>query len=186
VREDERTIAFLDINPATRGHALVIPRAHAADIHDVDPEDLVACTRAARELARRVIDRFDADGVNLFHSTGEAASQAIFHFHLHVIPRYPGDGLRSPWDRSAVTPTTSRPLRPSSRRRSSPTPAGATCSFLLRVATAGGPLLLGGVSAEKRAALLGMLRALAVVLGDPPDPPAVLGSDAPAPRHAIG
>jgi histidine triad (HIT) family protein len=96
VHEDGTTIAFLDINPATRGHALVVPRAHAADIHDVDPEDLVACMRVARDLARRAIDRLGAEGVNLFHSTGGAAWQVIFHFHIHVIPRYSGDGLRSP------------------------------------------------------------------------------------------
>jgi histidine triad (HIT) family protein len=104
VHEDERTIAFLDINPATRGHALVVPRAHAADIHDVDPEDLVACMRAARHLARRATDRLGADGVNLFHSTGEVASQVIFHFHMHVIPRYSGDGLRSPLGRERGDP----------------------------------------------------------------------------------
>jgi histidine triad (HIT) family protein len=96
VHEDETTIAFLDINPATRGHAVVIPRVHAADIHDVPPDDFVACTRAAQRLARRAIDRLGAEGVNVFHSTGEAASQVVFHFHLHVIPRYPDDGLRNP------------------------------------------------------------------------------------------
>ena len=97
VHEDERTIAFMDINPATRGHLLVIPREHAADVHAIDPEDLKACAVAAKGLAQRVRDKLGADGVNLLNSTGKVAWQTVFHFHLHVIPRYDGDPLRLPW-----------------------------------------------------------------------------------------
>ena len=97
VAEDERTIAFMDINPATRGHALVIPRAHARDLYDVDPEDLAAVAVAAQQLATRVRDNLGADGVNLLNSSGAAAWQTVFHFHVHVIPRYEGDPLRLPW-----------------------------------------------------------------------------------------
>ena len=97
VAEDERTIAFMDINPATRGHALVIPRAHTPDVHAIDPEDLEAVAVAAQRLATRVRDRLGADGVNLLNSSGAAAWQTVFHFHVHVIPRYDGDPLRLPW-----------------------------------------------------------------------------------------
>jgi histidine triad (HIT) family protein len=97
VDSDERTISFMDINPATRGHALVIPRRHSADIHEVDPEDLAACMEAARRLAARARDRLGADGVNVLNSCGRAAWQTIFHFHVHVIPRYADDPLRLPW-----------------------------------------------------------------------------------------
>src|SRR4051812_42353929 len=97
VREDERTIAFMDINPATRGHVLVIPREHAADLLDVGSEDLAACLVAAQELARRAKERLGADGVNLLNSCGRAAWQTVSHFHVHVIPRYAGDPLRLPW-----------------------------------------------------------------------------------------
>ena len=97
VYEDERTIAFMDINPATRGHLLVIPREHAADVHAIDPEDLQAVVLAGKALAQRVRDRLDADGVNLLNSTGKVAWQTVFHFHLHVIPRYANDPLRLPW-----------------------------------------------------------------------------------------
>jgi histidine triad (HIT) family protein len=97
VDSDERTISFMDINPATRGHALVIPRRHSADIHEVDPEDLAACMEAARRLAARARDRLGADGVNVLNSCGRAAWQTIFHFHVHVIPRYHDDPLRLPW-----------------------------------------------------------------------------------------
>lgn len=97
VAEDERTIGFMDINPATRGHALVIPRAHARDVHEIDPEDLKAVAAAAQVIAARQVERLGADGVNLLNSSGRAAWQSVFHFHIHVIPRYDGDPLRLPW-----------------------------------------------------------------------------------------
>jgi histidine triad (HIT) family protein len=97
VAEDERTIAFMDIAPATRGHALVIPRAHSVDILSIEPEDLSAVALAAQRLAQRASERLGADGVNLLNSSGRAAWQTVFHFHVHVIPRYDGDPLRLPW-----------------------------------------------------------------------------------------
>ncbi len=97
VDEDERTIAFMDIAPATRGHALVIPRAHAPDLLSVDAEDLTAVALASQRLAVRVKERLQADGVNLINSCGATAWQTVFHFHVHVIPRYDGDPLRLPW-----------------------------------------------------------------------------------------
>jgi histidine triad (HIT) family protein len=97
VDEDERTVAFMDINPATRGHALVIPRAHAVNLLEIDAEDLSATMAAAQRLARTAVERFGADGVNLINSCGAAAWQTVFHFHIHVIPRYTDDPLRLPW-----------------------------------------------------------------------------------------
>jgi histidine triad (HIT) family protein len=97
VDEDEHTIAFMDISPATRGHALVIPRNHAANVLEIQPEELAATIKAAQRLAARITDRLGADGVNLLNSCGSAAWQTVFHFHIHVIPRYQGDPLRLPW-----------------------------------------------------------------------------------------
>jgi histidine triad (HIT) family protein len=97
VDEDERTISFMDIAPATRGHALVIPRAHSQDLLSVDEEDLRAVSSASRRLAARAHERLGADGVNLLNACGAVAFQSVFHFHVHVIPRYEGDGLRLPW-----------------------------------------------------------------------------------------
>ncbi len=96
VQEDERTVAFMDINPATRGHLIVVPREHATGLHDIDPEDLNACTVAAQQLAGRMPGKLGADGVNLLNCAGRAAWQTVFHFHLHVIPRYEDDPLRLP------------------------------------------------------------------------------------------
>jgi histidine triad (HIT) family protein len=104
VAEDERTISFMDIAPATRGHALVIPRAHSADLLSIEPEDLAAVTLAAKALAMRVKERLHADGVNLLNACGAVAFQTVFHFHVHVIPRYEGDPLRLPWVPAAGDP----------------------------------------------------------------------------------
>ena len=97
VHEDERTVAFMDISPATRGHVLVVPRAHADDVHDIEPADLAACAAVAKVLAGRLRERLGADGINLLNSSGAAAWQSVGHFHLHVIPRYAGDPLVLPW-----------------------------------------------------------------------------------------
>src|SRR5918993_5083175 len=86
----------MDINPATRGHVLVVPRTHTPDLWAVDPADLAACAAAAQDLARRARDRLGAEGVNLLNACGPAAWQTVFHFHIHVIPRYADDPLRLP------------------------------------------------------------------------------------------
>jgi histidine triad (HIT) family protein len=104
VDEDERTIAFMDIAPATRGHALVIPREHTPDLLGIEAEDLNAVNLAAQRLALRIKERLGADGVNLLNSCGAVAFQTVFHFHLHVIPRYEGDPLRLPWVPTAGDP----------------------------------------------------------------------------------
>lgn len=97
IASDDRTVAFMDINPATRGHALVIPRAHAENIYDIGDEDLAATIGAARRLAGRMREALSPDGINLLNSTGQAAWQTVLHFHIHVIPRYVDDPLKLPW-----------------------------------------------------------------------------------------
>ena len=97
VEQDEHTLTFMDIAPATRGHALVIPKRHAADLLEIDADQLAAVTAAAQRQAVRARERLGSDGVNLINSCGAAAWQTVFHFHVHVIPRYAGDPLRLPW-----------------------------------------------------------------------------------------
>lgn len=97
VAEDELTVAFMDINPATRGHALVVPRRHVTNLLEVQDDDLTAVMLAVQRLARRVIDRLGAAGVNLLNACGSAAWQTVFHLHIHVIPRYDDDPLKLPW-----------------------------------------------------------------------------------------
>jgi histidine triad (HIT) family protein len=97
VYEDERTIAFMDIAPGTRGHLLVIPKDHVKDITVIDPDDLAAVAKSAQVMAKRVTERLGAAGVNIINSCGAAAWQTVFHLHFHVIPRYVDDPLRLPW-----------------------------------------------------------------------------------------
>lgn len=97
VAENDRAIAFMDINPATRGHLLVVPRTHSTDLRETSAEDLTAATLLAQSLVSRVIDRLDADGANLLSCIGADAWQSVFHTHLHVVPRYKDDPLQLPW-----------------------------------------------------------------------------------------
>lgn len=97
VAETERAVALMDISPATRGHVLVIPRAHTPDLLHIPADDLHAVALLTQQMARRVTERLGAVGVNILQSTGAAAWQTVFHLHVHVIPRYPDDPLRLPW-----------------------------------------------------------------------------------------
>jgi histidine triad (HIT) family protein len=103
VHEDDRVIAIMDIFPAARGHVLVIPRAHAADVHAVPDDDLAAAAAVAKRLAGKAVDGLGADGVTIMQSNGAAAWQTVFHYHVHVIPRYVDDPLVLPW-RPPTTP----------------------------------------------------------------------------------
>ena len=97
VDSDEHTVAFMDINPATRGHALVVPRAHSADQMEISDADHEPTFVAARRLARRMEETLEPDGYNVLNSCRPAAWQTVFHYHLHVIPRYDDDPLKLPW-----------------------------------------------------------------------------------------
>jgi histidine triad (HIT) family protein len=104
IDSDERTVAFMDINPATPGHALVVPRQHSADLLEISPEDLTATVLAAQRLARHMKKVLEADGINLINACGAAAWQTVFHFHIHVVPRYEDDPLKLPWVPEAGDP----------------------------------------------------------------------------------
>ncbi len=88
VAEDATTFAFMDIDPGSDGHLLVIPKRHSADLFDISADDLADTMFAAQRISRAVRSALGADGVNLFNCSGMEAWQTVFHFHLHVIPRY--------------------------------------------------------------------------------------------------
>jgi histidine triad (HIT) family protein len=96
VEQDEHTLAFMDLNPWTRGHALVIPRRHSRNLYEIGDDDLSRTIAASRRLAQRMRDRLGCDGVNVLNSCEPAAWQTVFHFHVHVIPRYSDDPLKLP------------------------------------------------------------------------------------------
>lgn len=95
--EDQHTLAFMDINPANRGHALAIPKAHTPNLLDSPDESLAATTATARKVARAVQKTVNPDGLNLVQANGPGAAQSVFHLHMHVIPRFTDDNLMLNW-----------------------------------------------------------------------------------------
>ncbi|MDD5569013.1 MAG: HIT family protein [Candidatus Pacebacteria bacterium] len=93
VYEDADVLAFLDVNPAAEGHTLVIPKKHFENIFDIDSAYLEKVGAAAKKIAEKMKESLGAQGVNLYHGSGRAAEQGVFHFHLHVVPRRTGDGI---------------------------------------------------------------------------------------------
>lgn len=91
VHRDDRTVAFMDINPVTPGHTLVIPRAHADDLWDVSPDDAAAVMVSAHHVAAKLRAALEPHGLNLFQATRAEAFQTVFHLHVHVLPRWAGD-----------------------------------------------------------------------------------------------
>ena len=97
VYEDERTIAFMDINPLNEGHALVIPRTHAATLFEADEADLRAAIATAKRVAVAIRAAVQPDGLNLLQANGAAAFQSVPHLHFHLVPRFTGDGKGFDW-----------------------------------------------------------------------------------------
>ncbi len=97
VCEDKHTIAFMDIGAVNPGHVLVVARRHVENIFGLDDAQAASVMRTAARVARALKAAFAPDGVNLFQANGAAAEQTVFHFHVHVLPRRSGDGLRLIW-----------------------------------------------------------------------------------------
>ncbi len=95
--EDQETLAFMDINPANPGHALVIPKQHWQDVYTIPDEAIGAVAATARRIATAVRTALTPDGINLVQANGPGAAQSVFHFHMHVLPRYSGDELKLNW-----------------------------------------------------------------------------------------
>jgi len=98
VAESDLAMAFLDVNPATRGHSLVIPKRHADDIWDLSPEDGAAVWSLVQETAAKLRSKLSPDGMTLFQANRRAGWQDVFHFHVHVVPRWKSDPLIRPWE----------------------------------------------------------------------------------------
>lgn len=96
-------MAFLDIDPVTYGHTLVVPRRHIRTILDIDPEDAEAVMRSGLHVARHLQQALRPDGFSLFQANEPAGWQSVFHFHLHVIPRWTTDALTPPWRPGALS-----------------------------------------------------------------------------------
>ena len=97
VYEDEVAVAFLDIGQVTPGHTLVVPKQHASDIWSVTEDDAAAVMRSVYRVAAQLRDALQPLGLNVNQSNGVAAWQEVFHYHVHLVPRYGNDGLMPPW-----------------------------------------------------------------------------------------
>ena len=104
VYEDEECIAVLDINPASPGHTLVIPRVHRKDLTELSVQEIAHAFSVAKLLGERQMERLGADGFNLVQNNGAAAGQTVLHFHIHVIPRYAGGPQIAAWKQTEPDP----------------------------------------------------------------------------------
>ena len=103
IYEDEEFKVILDLGPATKGHALILPKSHAANLFEL-PEDTASKVMVlAKKLGKQMKGNLKADGLNLLQNNGEAAGQTVSHFHLHLIPRYENDGQHITGDSKEVT-----------------------------------------------------------------------------------
>ena len=102
--EDEDFRVILDLCPATRGHALLLPKNHFANLFELDDETAQKAILVAKKMAGKMKDALGADGFNLVQNNGEAAGQTVFHFHMHLIPRYENDNAGILWEPGETTP----------------------------------------------------------------------------------
>lgn len=98
IYEDDDFNVILDAGPATKGHALILPKEHYANLYEIPEDTLASAARLAKKLATHMTDVLGCDGFNLVQNNGEAAGQSVFHFHLHLIPRYKDDNQHILWE----------------------------------------------------------------------------------------
>ena len=101
--EDEKFRVILDLGPATRGHALVIPKEHYADLYEIPEETAGEAMKVAKKMAAVMTEKLKADGFNIVQNNGEVSGQSVFHFHIHLIPRYENDGQTINWKQTRPT-----------------------------------------------------------------------------------
>lgn len=109
--EDEDFRVILDLGPATRGHALLLPKEHYRDLFELDDETAAKVLVKAKRIAGRMKKALGADGFNLVQNNGEAAGQTVFHFHMHLIPRYRDDHVGILWEPGRTTPEEMEEIR---------------------------------------------------------------------------
>ena len=97
IEENDMFRVVLDVSPATKGHALILPKEHSRNLYDLPQETAAEVVKMAQKVALKMKDRLHCDGVNLVQNNEEAAGQTVFHFHMHVIPRFEKDGQVIGW-----------------------------------------------------------------------------------------
>lgn len=104
VYEDDDFKAILDVNPAARGHVIILPKKHAANIFELPDETAGKIMVVAKKIATAVKEAYGCDGINILQNNGEAAGQTVFHLHVHIVPRFKGDDVTICW-KPGETPT---------------------------------------------------------------------------------
>ena len=103
IYEDEKFRVILDLGPASKGHALILTKEHFANIYELDEETAVAAFVLAKKMAGKMTEALGCDGFNIVQNNGTVAGQTVFHFHIHLIPRYEGDGVALGWKPGELT-----------------------------------------------------------------------------------
>lgn len=103
VYEDEDFKVILDISPAVKGHMVILPKKHAANLFELEEEIASKALLIAKKVAAAVKEELNCDGINLLQNNGEAAGQTVFHFHMHIIPRYQEDTVNMTWTKDSYT-----------------------------------------------------------------------------------
>ena len=101
--EDEDFRVILDLGPASKGHALILPKAHAANIYEISDDMAAKAMILANKMATKMTEALKCDGFNIVQNNGEPAGQTVFHFHMHLIPRYEGDQVGITWKPGTLT-----------------------------------------------------------------------------------
>ena len=103
IYEDDLFKVILDLGPATKGHALILPKDHAENLFELPDDTAKQVLVLAKKLGKQMVDKLNADGLNIIQNNGEAAGQTVNHFHLHLIPRYENDGQHILWEPKEVS-----------------------------------------------------------------------------------
>lgn len=101
--EDEKVRVILDISPASKGHALILPKEHYANLYEISDEMASHVIKTAKNMAKKMQEELEAEGLNVLQNNGELAGQTVFHYHMHLIPRYSDDKVKMTWEHGEVS-----------------------------------------------------------------------------------
>lgn len=108
--EDEMVRVILDISPASKGHALILPKEHYANLYEISDEMASHVIKTAKKMAKKMQEELGAEGLNVLQNNGELAGQTVFHYHMHLIPRYQGDKVNMKWENGELSESSKEEL----------------------------------------------------------------------------
>lgn len=108
--EDEMVRVILDISPASKGHALILPKEHYANFYEISDEMASHVIKTAKKMAKKMQKELGVEGLNVLQNNGELAGQTVFHYHMHLIPRYQGDKVNMKWENGELSESSKEEL----------------------------------------------------------------------------